>query len=983
MHRWILLSALALCGCGASNSVTNTLLSPPPLNAPAGNLSGVLARSSSGAIQLLDAPLPAGFQPEAGAQVRLLQTGVASTSGANGQVSLSAPEGVQRLWVHCSDGTEVVLSVPVFSANRAAGVQLAFFPDRFQLRQQDVLAARVVQVDAQGRFSPAASVAWSQSDAPAPLVPPTTSEEAALYPALTGTNPPSAASDERVVGGDVGQFELSARSGGLTQSADYLAQPPACLASLAGRVTVAGQPVPGALVQVEGFPVSARTDADGNYQLGGLAAVPSQVHVYQDELEIGLGFAPLTSRMLTRLDIPARSVKYAEGPLLALPQVTGLATRPNDTVEVCDGSTLRLFGSNGQEQPAPPQVTLNHPRGLASDFSGQVYVADQGGNEVTRAAVPLVKLPVPEPAALALDGGANLYVLGQGLSFLANTGGNSWGAPRLLSADLLNPSGLAVSRDGRLFVADTGHDRVAVLELTQGQPGRMLRGDPANGPVQARLVDQWSVSDPAGIALGPEGAVYVATPQGVQAWTPDGHDPIPVSSKAAEGPLAVDRQGRVWVKEDQGVRQYLPSISPVAPQLTAQPSGRSLLTDSAFLALENQFQTAMRDFEIPGGTLAISINGRLVVERGYGYSRLDLDQQILTQPGQLFRLASCSKAFTAVTTLLQMQDYPGRLSLTTRPLQAGGLLDNLLASGVKDNRLERVEAAHLLRMTAAMDDPTALYAPLARTLGGQNPPATSVQTLLHIFSTTNLSGLPGSAYVYSDVAYVTLGRLVEAVARAEGLSATTYGAYCQQRLLAAVGIQNMRIADTRFGQTAPNEVSYYPFAGEPCSQSVFTNQPEIVPAPYGAVFDGLSHDSAGGWIASCTDLIRFANAVAPDKTPPGFNNPLDATRRLWMKELPQAANDTAARYFGAGWNFMANDQGVITSMSKDGALPGTMSWVEYLRQGEDQVVYVFLFNSRPGPGSKKSSDALVQVRTALRNFIAQQAGHWPAGNLWP
>jgi hypothetical protein len=193
----------------------------------------------------------------------------------------------------------------------------------------------------------------------------------------------------------------------------------------------------------------------------------------------------------------------------------------------------------------------------------------------------------------------------------------------------------------------------------------------------------------------------------------------------------------------------------------------------------------------------------------------------------------------------------------------------------------------------------------------------------------------------------------------------------------------MQIADTNLGGTAPNEVCYYPYTGETCGQSVFTNDPEQVPATYGAIYDGLSHDSTGGWIASAPDLVVMANTLAPEQTPPGFTNPLDSTGQSLFKALPLFSGANRQRYYSAGgWFLSMDDSGEVTSMSKDGGLPGTTSYVEYFRQGDDQVVYCYLLNSRAGPGPKRNSNGRLLFEAPIKEFLDSQSGRWPSGDLF-
>jgi N-acyl-D-amino-acid deacylase len=57
----------------------------------------------------------------------------------------------------------------------------------------------------------------------------------------------------------------------------------------------------------------------------------------------------------------------------------------------------------------------------------------------------------------------------------------------------------------------------------------------------------------------------------------------------------------------------------------------------------------MGRYGIPGASLAIARNGRLVLAKGYGWA--DRDGRVPARPETLFALASVSKSLTAVTIL--------------------------------------------------------------------------------------------------------------------------------------------------------------------------------------------------------------------------------------------------------------------------------------------------------------------------------------------
>jgi N-acyl-D-amino-acid deacylase len=70
----------------------------------------------------------------------------------------------------------------------------------------------------------------------------------------------------------------------------------------------------------------------------------------------------------------------------------------------------------------------------------------------------------------------------------------------------------------------------------------------------------------------------------------------------------------------------------------------------------------MTENELPGSSLAVAKDGRLVYARGFGYA--DVEKQEPVQPDSLFRIASISKPVTSVA-ISRLIDA-GKLTLDDR-----------------------------------------------------------------------------------------------------------------------------------------------------------------------------------------------------------------------------------------------------------------------------------------------------------------------------
>ena len=82
---------------------------------------------------------------------------------------------------------------------------------------------------------------------------------------------------------------------------------------------------------------------------------------------------------------------------------------------------------------------------------------------------------------------------------------------------------------------------------------------------------------------------------------------------------------------------------------------------SANSSVDRQIDALMRAYqgEVPGASLLVIRDGRIVVRRAYGLA--DIENHTAATPATNYRLASMTKQFTATAVLLLAQD--GRLSL--------------------------------------------------------------------------------------------------------------------------------------------------------------------------------------------------------------------------------------------------------------------------------------------------------------------------------
>ena len=164
--------------------------------------------------------------------------------------------------------------------------------------------------------------------------------------------------------------------------------------------------------------------------------------------------------------------------------------------------------------------------------------------------------------------------------------------------------------------------------------------------------------------------------------------------------------------------------------------------------------------DVPGCAVAVSQQGKLVVNRAYGSADLERDVQL--SPSSVFDIGSVRKQFVAAAVLLLVED--GRLSLSDDIRKH---FPELPDYGHK------ITVDHLLTHTSGIRDWTGL-----RPLTGGNPDVVSL-----ILRQRGLNFAPGDEWSYSNSGYVLLTDLV---ARTSGMS---FSDFTRKRLFEPLGMK--------------------------------------------------------------------------------------------------------------------------------------------------------------------------------------------------
>lgn len=367
----------------------------------------------------------------------------------------------------------------------------------------------------------------------------------------------------------------------------------------------------------------------------------------------------------------------------------------------------------------------------------------------------------------------------------------------------------------------------------------------------------------------------------------------------------------------------------------------------------------MAKFKIPGSQCAVAKDGKLVYLRGFGFA--DAERKTPVSPTARFRIASCSKPITAVGVMQLVER--GKLHLDDK---AFGILSHLTpprAANV-DPRLRHITVRHLLEHSGGFDstkvDPQFDALRIASKVFGHAPPATHTDIIRYMMGKP-LAFDPGTKFIYSNLGYNILGRIIERVTN------QSYGEYITQHVLEPAGARSMKLS-TRTTPSArlPDEVHYWDGPDALPCWPIYDDEEEARTYSYGG-FDGTAIDAHGGWISNASDLTHFLNAVG-GSTGTQLLKPQTVKTMLARPAIP--AYQGKSTFYALGWN-VAQGQG----MTHNGALTyGTLSMITRINGG---ITLALLFNhldpdiaSVLRDLSTKSTNAIKAIKT------------WPTHNLY-
>jgi CubicO group peptidase (beta-lactamase class C family) len=281
--------------------------------------------------------------------------------------------------------------------------------------------------------------------------------------------------------------------------------------------------------------------------------------------------------------------------------------------------------------------------------------------------------------------------------------------------------------------------------------------------------------------------------------------------------------------------------------------------------IDTKVEQWLTENNMPGISLAISKNGKLVYSKGYGYA--NSESKTAVTPETQFRIASVSKLITSAAVMKLVQD--GKVQMDQKVFGTTGILGTTYGTQPYKTYVTDVTVSDLLHHICGgwgQDNDPAFFDV------GMDATAVINYTLNNI----SLTKAPGTSFAYSNFGYMLLEKIIEKA------SGKPYVQYVNDEIWNKVGAKQSAIAGSKLTDKLPKEANYY-------------GQGDDIPYVYGMNLPRGA--GAMGWLSTPNDLLRFATAVDSSATRPDILS----LQTIKTMTTPTAASIGFGWHFGCGW----------------------------------------------------------------------------------
>jgi CubicO group peptidase (beta-lactamase class C family) len=324
---------------------------------------------------------------------------------------------------------------------------------------------------------------------------------------------------------------------------------------------------------------------------------------------------------------------------------------------------------------------------------------------------------------------------------------------------------------------------------------------------------------------------------------------------------------------------------------------RAMAQDAQSAKVDAAVEAQRKAQKIPGVSLAVCRDGKIVKAGGYGLANVELDVPVT--PETIFQTGSVGKQFTSMAVMMLVEE--GRIGL-----------DDHLTKYIPESPAawKDVTIRQLLTHTSGIAD----YGGEEETMGKgviNFRKDYTEEELVPAFAKMPMDFRPGEKWSYSNTGYVLLGIVIHRV------TGKFYGDFLQERIFQSLGMKSTRIISE--ADIVPHRSSGYRLV-----KGELKNQEWVSPT--------LNTTADGALYTNVLDLAKWDAALYTTRLVK--QSSLDA---IWT---PVKLNDGKTYPYGFGWD-LAPKNG-HRAVSHDGAWQGfTMSISRYV---EDRLTVIVMTN---------------------------------------
>lgn len=313
--------------------------------------------------------------------------------------------------------------------------------------------------------------------------------------------------------------------------------------------------------------------------------------------------------------------------------------------------------------------------------------------------------------------------------------------------------------------------------------------------------------------------------------------------------------------------------------------------------IDDFVKSEMQKQHIPGVSLAIIKNGKIIKIKGYGLANVETNVPVTTET--VFKIGSISKPIIAMGIMLLVEE--GRISLDDKVSK--------YLEGTPESWKD-ITIRNLLSHTSG----------IVREAPGFNP--AKIQSDIDVIKTAYplpVNFTPGEKYEYCNVGYFSLAEIIRRV------TGKTWGEFLTERIFKPLGMNSTRT--TTFDEIVPHRANAYSFIGNKLKNA------EV----YSAV------RPSGAFLSTILDLAKLEAALNGTS----FLKP-ESRKLMWT---PFKFNDGKNSIYGLGWRI--DEVNGRKRIGHGGTLNGFKS--HFARFVDDGITVIVLTNLEQVDSSEFSS----------------------------